>query len=311
MSKEAGHAANKGGGTTEAEDAEEFTEEDAEAAFAEGLGETAPETPEGITGKETAPEGSEITDDASHPGAAGTETPGDETKDGDELSKKPSYEDLEKQLRNTQTWAHGLTSTVAELKKKVDATDPPGTKTGGLDQSDDDMPEEIKSYLEDYPEAKKAFEHLAKKMMGGLNPEEIQKVVTGMQEQLGQANFEKAVVTGFMADGGQWKDGQPDAYKIMATKDYQDWFTAELVRDPTLNNISDPGAAIDVLTRYKTKKAGTAAATHDADLGGDIAKDVKDIAAGGIKPGASTGPEARAKKDEDKSPDEIFDEHAT
>lgn len=299
---------DKGGESEDAAGAEEFTQEDAEAAFAEGLGETASETPDGTTDT-AAPEGSETTDDASQPGAAGKETPGEETKVGDEPSKKPTYEDLEKQLKDTQTWAHGLTTTVAELKKKVEATDPKGTKPGE-DQDDDDLPEEIKSYFDDYPEAKKAFEFLAKKQLGGMSVDEIKTTVTSMQGQINQANFEKAVVTGFMGEDNKWVDGHPDAYKVMSTTAFKEWFDAETKRDPTLGNISDPAAAIGVVTRFKTHSASSAAASHDAALGGEMAQDVKDMAAGAVETGANTGPGSQPKKDEDKSPEEIFEEHA-
>jgi len=302
--------ADKGGEDTEADGAEEFTQEDAEAAFAEGLGETAPETPDETTDKKTAPEGSETTDDASQPGSAGTEKPGEETKDGDLSSKKPTYEDLEKQLQDTKTWAHGLTSTVAELKQKVDATDPKGTKPGEADQGDDDLPEEIKSYFADYPEAKKAFEYLAKKQLGGMDAEEIKTTVTSMQGQINQVNFEKAVVTGFMGEDNKWVDGHPDAYKIMSTEDYGVYFAAELKKDASLGNISDPSEAIAVLTRYKTAKAKSGAAAHDANLGEGMAQDVTDMAASAVETGANTGPGSQTKKDEDKSPEEIFEEHA-
>ncbi|HUV77073.1 MAG TPA: hypothetical protein VMW06_03340 [Desulfobacterales bacterium] len=302
-------SADKGGGSEDAGGAEEFTQEDAEAAFAEGLGETAPETPDGTTDA-AAPEGSEITDDASQPGAAGTETPGEETKDGDESSKKPTYEDLEKQLKDTQTWAHGLSETVVELKKKVDAPDPKGTKPGETGQDDDDMPEDIKSYLDDYPEARKAFEYLAKKQLGGMGADEIKTTVTSIQGQLNQANFEKSVVTGFMGEGNQWVDGHPDAYKIMSTPEYGAWFKAESQKDPTLGNISDPSDAIAVLTRYKTALAKSGAAAHDANLGGGMAQDVTDMAAAAVETGANAGPTDKPKTDEDKSPEEIFDEHA-
>jgi hypothetical protein len=303
-------SADKGGEDTKDAGAEEFTQEDAEAAFAEGLGETAPETPDGTTDKkETAPEGSETTDDASQPGAAGKGKPGEETKVGDESSKKPTYEDLEKQLHDTKTWAHGLTTTVAELKLKVDATDPKGTKPGETDQ-DDDMSEEIQSYFDDYPEAKKAFEFLAKKQLGGMDADEIKTTVTSMQGQINQANFEKSVVTGFMGEDNKWVDGHPDAYKIMSTEDYGVYFAAELKKDPALGKISDPSEAIAVLTRYKTAKAKSGAAAHDANLGKGMAQDVTDMAAGAVETGANTGPGSQTKKDEDKSPEEIFEEHA-
>jgi len=317
MDKDKADAAQAAVETPEAESTEEFTEADAEAAFAEGLGESASEASDGTTDKKTAPEDSEITDDTDQPGAAEsatqpadkTGTSGTDTEDGDGPSKKPTYEDLEKQLNDTKQWAHGLSETVAELKKKIDSTEPPRTPSGKTDQ-DDDIPEDIESYFEDYPEAKKAFEFLAKKHLGGMNADEIKTTVATMQGQINQANFEKAVVTGFMAEDGQWIDGHPDAYKVMATPAYQEWFSAELKRDPTLGSISDPSSAIGVLTRFKTQSARSAAAAHDADAGGGMAQDVKDIAAGAVQTGTSTGTDGETKPDEDKSPEEIFEEYA-
>ena len=136
------------------------------------------------------------------------------------------------------------------------------------------------------------------------------QTVTGLQNQVDQANFEKAVVTGFMTDQGAWIDGHPDAYKLMATKEYTDWFESELKKDPSLGNISDPGAAIGVLTRFKTHKAQAAAQAHDARQT-DTAQDVKDMASGAVETGTSTGPDKKPKSEEEGSPEEIFEQFAT
>lgn len=320
MDKEPAGAEKTGAETPEAESIEDFTDADAEAAFAIGLGEPASEEPEGTTDGASAPEGTETTGNPGPKGEAepgtktgDTETPGDGKGEGD-LSSKPSYEDLEKQLNDTKAWGTAMAQQIADLKKQTPG-DIPETPAKEGRPAEEQIPEEVQDYLKDYPEAQKAIDFFAqqllKKTLGDLNPSEIQQTISGMQDQINQTNFEKAVVTGFRSPAGPWVDGHPDAYKIMATPEYTNWFNAEIKRDPTIGSIADPKQAIDVLTRYKTHMASSAAAAHDAEHASGVAQDVKDMAAGAIPPGTQQGSQSPGKKDEDKSPEEIFEQHAT
>lgn len=323
MSKKKDDAEATGVEIPEADGGAEFTEADAEAAFAEGLGEPASEAPAGtIPAAAETPEGPEITAKTGQPGEADpTETPGKTDKDsaakaageGDLSPKQPSYADLEKQLNDTKAWATGLSQTVADLKKKVEG--PPAAVPAKKElPAEPEIPDDVKQYLSDYPEAQKAIDFFAnqllKKTLGDLKPAEIQQTLSGLQDQLAQANFEKSIISGFRSSSGKWIDGHPDAYKIMATEDYGKWFQGELGRDPNLGGISDPAGAIDVLNRYKKAVAASAASAHDAS-GTDLARDVKDIASGTVQPGTREGSLTKTKTDEDKSPEEIFEQHAT
>jgi len=314
---------------TEIED-NPLTDEEAEAAFLEGTGETP-----------TPSDTSEISDDKAgdeKPGdekagdeKASDEKPGDEKagdeKAGDEKAgdekppvkpgisddekpgKKPTYEALEKALIDTKTWATGLSERVKALETPKPA---PAKKAGDEPPATDEVPDEVKGFYADYPEAKNAILYeagkLVKKQFGNLDPADVQKTVSDLQDTIGQNNFERAVVVGVVSQTGEWIPGHSDAYQVMANARYKTWFENERKINPTLDEINDPARAIDLLTRFKKETASAAASAHDKDQGLK-AQDIKDIAAAAPEGGAQTIGK-KPKGDDEKTPEELFSQGA-
>ena len=286
-----------------------LTDEEAEAAFLEGTGETT-----------TPPDKSEISDEKpgdEKPGdeKPGVEKPDDETppvkpgiSDDEKPGKKPTYEALEKALIDTKTWATGL----SERVKALETPKPAPAKISDDTPATDEVPDEVKGFYADYPEAQNAILYEAKKLIkkqfGNLDPADVQKTVAGLQDTVSQSSFERAVVVGVIGQTGEWIPGHPDAYQVMANARYKTWFEAEQKVNPTLAAINDPARAIDLLTRFKKETASAAASAHDKDQRLK-AQDIKDIAAAAPEGGVQNI-DKKSKGDEDKTPEELFSQGA-
>ena len=288
-----------------------ITDEEAEAAFLDGAGETTP-PPDTSEISET-PAGDEEDDDEKPIDEKhDDEPPADETpSDTPEISedqkpgKKPTYEALEKALIDTKNWATGLSERVKALETPKPA---PAKKTDEEPPATDEVPDQVKGFYADYPEAKNAILYeagqLVKKQFGNLDPADVQKTVERLQNTMAQNNFERAVVVGMMGQTGEWISGHPDAYQVMAGAPYKTWFEAERKINPTLYEINDPAWAIYILTRFKKETARAAAGAHDKEQG-KRAKDVKDIASAVPESGTQTIGK-NPKGDDDKTPEELF-----
>jgi len=282
---------------------------DAEAAFDEGAGvEAADAGDPGNTVDEGKPD--ETVKDPVKAGETGKApaTPPIEgpatAVDGNQPPSGPDLASLQKALSDTQAWATRMAQELAELKKSQPKPqvppDPPPPAA-------DDMPAEIREFYEDYPDMQKAVQFEAEKLIktrfGDFDP----AAVSSVKDALAQADFEKRVVTGFSTPEGQWIDGHPDAYKIMATPDFKAWWTLEIGKNPTFGMVSDPRNAIDIMTRYKTEKAAAAASLHDQQQKLP-AEQMKEFASGSVPPGTNV---SRPSKKSEESPDEIFNKHAS
>lgn len=290
-----------------------LTDEEAEAAFNESIDDEA-STPAFDEKSETTKE----EETTSKEDEAKTSEKKEETTTGDE--EKPSYETLEKSLTDTKSWGHTLAeknatleTKVAELEKAKPATDKETDEGKKATGDEEEVPDDLADYYKDYPEVQNAIIYETKKFVketfGDIDPEKVNKSIEEVTDGLAQNDFERMVVTGFMKDGS-WVDGHPDAHKVMASQEFGVWVEAETKIDPNLDltKITDPKAAIDVVNRFKTGKAKKAAESHDKEINTE-AGDVETIAA------ASTGTGTKRddkgpKKDEEKSPEELFDEGA-
>jgi len=307
-----------------------LTDEEAEAAFLEGTGEkTTPSDTSEISDGEK-PDGEKTSGDAeiSDGEKPDGETPsgdaeisdgekpdgekpsGDaEISDGEKPEKKPTYEALEKALFDTKAWATGLSE---RLKALETPTPVPAKKTVDEPAATEEVPDEVKGFYADYPEAKNAILYeagqLVKKQFGNLDPTEVQKTVASLQDTIGQSNFERAVVVGVMGQTGEWIPGHPDAYQVMASASYKTWFEAEQKVNPTLAAINDPARAIGLLTRFKKETASAAAGAHDKKQVSQ-AKDLKDIA-GAVPESGTQNIDKKPKGDDDKTPEELFSQGA-
>jgi len=298
---------------TEIED-NPLTDDEAEAAFLEGAGETP--TPSDTSEISDDKAGDDKTgDDKTGDEKAGDEKAGDETppvkpgiSDDEKPGKKPTYEALEKALFDTKTWATGL----SERVKALETPKPAPAKITDDTPATDEVPDEVKGFYADYPEAQNAILYeagkLVKKQFGNLDPADVQKTVSGLQDTVSQNNFERAVVVGVIGQTGEWIPGHPDAYQVMANARYKTWFEAEQKVNPTLAAINDPARAIDLLTRFKKETASAAASAHDKDQGLK-AQDIKDIAAAAPEGGVQNI-DKKSKGDDDKTPEEFFSQGA-
>ena len=295
-----------------------LTDEEAEAAFLEGAGETLTPSDKSEISDEKAgdekpgdekpgdkkPGDEKPSDEKPSDEKPGDEKPGDEKAGDEKAGKKPTYEALEKALIDTKTWATRLSDRVKALEKPVSAT-----KTDDKTPEADKIPDEVKGFYADYPEAKNAILYeagqLVKKQFGDLDPAEVQKAVAGLQDTVSQNNFERAVVVGVVSQTGEWIPGHPDAYQVMAGAPYRTWFENERKINPTLDDINDPVRAIDLLTRFKKETARAAASDHDRKQGSQ-AKDLKAIA--GAVPETGTQNIDKKPKGDDKTPEELFAE---
>jgi hypothetical protein len=172
----------------------------------------------------------------------------------------------------------------------------------------------VKEYLDDYPEAKPTILHFAEqivaKKLADMNLGDFGEIKSGLakvHDELEQNRYETQVVTGIRQQDGTWLDGHPDAFKIMATPEFKEFWTSEAKLNP---RIREYGAAetIAFLHRFKKERAAAAAAKHDQG-GSDAGRQLKDMASGAPESGTRTTG-ARKKKDEEKSPEELFAEGA-
>jgi|GEM_PF-6095560 len=279
----------------------ELTDEEAEKAFAEGLGEEAPAEASSGDDETTQEETTSKT-----PKERTEEPPSKEPKT-EEAEQRPSYEDLEKALADTKAWGTRLSMELADLRKTPPV---PPTKPEAEEPKTPEMPDDLKKFLDDYPEMESAVnffaERIVKERFGDFDPAKTGQSISELSGQMDQFRFERAVMGGFRDATGQWINGHPDAYEVMATPAFQRFYQAEVQRNPVLLQLSDPAQSISLLTRYKEEHARTAAAAHDAKQRGS-AEQMQALASGAPIPGNQTGP---GKPRTGETPEEIFRKHS-
>lgn len=258
----------------------EISDDEAEAAFAEGSGEEAPEKKE----EKEIPSESEKTSVVEEKALEEKETPTEKKEKPKEVSIESLQSDLEqtnKRLEDTQKWATGLATENSQLKKEREDL----KKTSALkdepkpDEKLDEIPDDIKAFYEDYPEAQAAITYeaqkLVKSMFADLDPGQVQKELTDIKSAVGQSDFNTAVIIGLRGEDGNFVEGHPDAIKVMSGPKFKTYMDD----NPHLGNITNPIEAIKAISAFKEQQAASAAKTHDQDLS-DPAADLKDIASG-------------------------------
>ncbi len=276
--------------------AEEKTEHVTEAQVAEDLHDEAFEE----AAKEGAPASSETTPKKEEKPAE--EKKPDEEAKVDTSKKKPEEKPVETdevktlktQLEETKRWGTGNAEKVAELTRRLETAEKKPEAT-----QEEEVPEEIKTFYEDYPEFKKAVEFEAKRLMkgvGGVSPE----VIKPIQETVGQMIFDQALILGIADDKGEFIEGHPDALRIAASKEFKEWAKT----DPDAST-SDPIRAIKLIGRFKESKVKEAAGEHDKHLRED-AEERKRAAGAAIHStkGGSRGGGKVDKQDYDSAFDE-------
>ena len=298
-------------GEEKKEKTEKITDEEAEQAFLEGTGETSAEKKEApAKEKETPAEKKEMP-------AEEKETPGEKKETPPEKKDSPSYEALEKALNDTKTWAHGLATRLSKLEKgETKPTETPGEKkeTQAKDKetpAEEAIPDDIKEFLDDYPEAKPAIQHFAKQLLkqelATLGLSELPADLASVKETIAQSNFQMQVIAGIPGDDGKWIAGHPDAIQVMATSEFKAFWEAETKVNPAIPGYGAK-EAIEFLSRFKREKARWAAGKHD-NRRQDQTVELEEMA--GVAPESGTSERGgKRKKDEDKSPEELFEQGA-
>jgi len=269
-------------------------EVDADQIFSEAIGE-APE----VDGKDQGtPE--------EKPAVTSEDEPAKETPKEEEAPKEDDAETLKKRLADTQRWGHDLATQLSELQKKIDTIEARDKEAERAKANE--MPENVKSFYDDFPGFSDAVQYEAKKLLRNtLGDVDIKSLYESFRQQEGQRFFERQVVGGFYDDSGSFVDGHPDAFRVMASPEFKVWADEREKASPGFLNESDPRKAIQIISQFKEDSAKQAAARHDAALA-DKASQVKEFASGGV-PQGNRGATGKTKADDD-DPESIFNKAA-
>lgn len=267
-------------------------EVDADQVFAEAIGE-APV----VDGKDQGtPE--------EKPAVAPEEKPAEKKDEAPPKDEDP--ETLKKRLADTQKWGHELSGEVAALKKKIEEIE--ATSKAAEKAKADEIPENVKSFYEDFPGFSDAVQYEAQKLLRNtLGDVDVKSLHESFRQQEGQRAFERQVVGGFYDSSGQFVEGHPDAYRVMASPEFKSWADEREKAMPGFLNVSDPSKAIQIISQFKEHSAKQAAAKHDAALAAK-ASQVKEFASGGV-PQGNKGAMGKTKADDD-DPESIFNKAA-
>ncbi len=279
----------------------EEKEDDFGAAFAEDSNETgSEEKKEEPTTSET--EGKEqVETETSESGTAAVETESEKT-DGEIDWKAPdAVEKARKVVEDNKSWTTKVTQENAELKARLKALEDEAEKAKAQKPAEKtetaqtpDVPEEVKSFLDDYPELKPTVDYLAGQMLkdalGGIDLKQFAELRQRDQDQIGQLLWERHVTNGFIDEDGTVIEGHPDMPQIVRTKVYHDWIKEKKYDKDEV----DPKTAIARLTEYKEQVLKKSASVHDDKVKTDAEK-INATMSGSVKSGPS--PRAPAKKD--------------
>jgi len=267
-------------------------EVDADQIFSEAIGE-APE----VDGKDQGtPE--------EKPAVAPEEKPAEKKDEAPPKDEDP--ETLKKRLADTQKWGHELSGEVAALKKKIEEIE--ATSKAAEKAKADEIPENVKSFYDDFPGFADAVQYEAQKLLRNtLGDVDVKSLHESFRQQEGQRAFERQVVGGFYDSSGQFVEGHQDAYRVMASPEFKSWAEERDKASPGFLNVSDPSKAIQIISQFKEHSAKQAAAKHDAALAAK-ASQVKEFASGGV-PQGNKGAMGKTKADDD-DPESIFNKAA-
>lgn len=281
-------------------------------------------------GEDAGPATTEEKDEPETGGKEGTPAPGESAGEGEEGAHKgedggqgegaPEPEDpakLKKMIADNQAWATRVAQENARLRAELE-TAKTGKPAGGKEAEGtpnapapegEDLPEDVKEYLQDYPEAQKAIDlfvdRKVKALLGGLDVKEMGTAVMRLHHDLAQVNFENVVLGGYVdPEKGDFVDGHPDARKILRSKEYGDFVADRRKQDQTYGITNDPRQAIKILTDFKESRLREATGRKD-EANKEKSKKVIELAQGALSPGMGrTGGGARKAEDFDSAFDE-------
>lgn len=272
-------------------DAEVENQEDAfGSAFAEDEGAASPEVKEDATPPE--PE-AKADEEVSEPEPEKKETPKAEAQPtlDEQIDWEKRAKDNQSAFTKSQMELAALRDEIAELKKKAETTP---EKPEPKPESAPEVPEEVKTFLADYPELKPTVEFLAGQMvkdaLGGVDLKQLAAERQRDQEYIGRLAWERDITNGFMDESGNFVEGHPDLHRVVANKDYLTW-----IKGKGYDNDCDAKTAIARITEYKEEVLKKSAAAHDASAKVDAEK-LKETMAGSLH--SKPAPRATGKKDE-------------
>jgi hypothetical protein len=279
---------------------ESLSEADADRIFNEATGEAAPEDGSGAQGT---PETGAAQEEKQ------TLTEEKQSIGDQEESREESSEILKKRLQDTQKWGHEVSQELAKLKKELE--DFKTTVAAEAKKKEIEIvPENVKTFYEDYPDFADAVQYEAKKLLSNTLGDVDIKQVSGMVQQAeAQREFERRVMYGSVDGEGNLIDGHPDAYRVMISPDFKAWVDDQAKTNPNLLDVDDPVKAIGIISRFKEHVAQTAAKKHD-EQNRNAATKVREFLSGAVPMGTSgtTGGKSRSMDDED--PEKIFNKAA-
>lgn len=211
--------------------------------------------------------------------------------------------------------AEKLKAEIEELKKAAPAK-PVEEKPAAAAPAAEELPDDLKAFMEEYPEVGRLVEHQAKRLLketlgSDFDPKQIPALAQQVQQAQAQNDFNTAVLGGFVDEDGAWVDGHSDALVIMRGKHrpaFEEWVKANSV---DLAAIDHPKKAIETLTGFKKHLAAKAAAEKKAAAGQQAAELTQEASAsiqGGTKGGGGAGGGGKPKADDF---DSAFEEATT
>lgn len=261
---------------------DQATEVDAEALFNEAIGETEAQAADESAVAEAEQE------------ARPEEKPAEEKKEDDP-------ETLQKRLSDTQRWGHELSAKVAELEKTLSEL----KSRQEQPKQEEELPEDIRVFYEEYPELPKAIQaEVERRLKAVTGGKDLANALKEIEDSRAQMSFERSVVNGVTGKDGQFVEGHPDAYRIMATQDFKSWLTEETKKDPKVADTMDPIEAIGILSRYKEEKTKAATAVQKTAQQ-EAAAQMKEFASGGV-PQGNRG-RASPRKAQEDDPERLFE----
>ncbi len=229
----------------------------------------------------------------------------EETVIDPEASKKEEPVDYEKQFKDTQAAFTEKSQENADLKKRIkDLEEENVAYQKSLDESTEEEPfefsDDVKEFFEEYPEAKKAIEqireHILKNIGRGGSTEALRSEITNLNARVAQANYERAIVSGFVDDNDNFIEGHPDAFRVVRTKEFDDFCKSNKINTENISAMD----AIKTISQYKESIAKKSASEHDKGVD-ERAKKLAQKASGSIESGSTV------KQSMTKTPDNEFE----
>lgn len=286
----------------ETDGADGRTSQDADAKAGQGQGSDEGKGKEGLITPESKPDSESKSgdDDKAKPS----------TDKDQEIDWKAKHDEAEKRFKDNQAAYTKSQQEKAELKKRLEeleAKQSEAAKSSSPESSagsgPEEMPDDVKTFLADFPEAQNAIIHLAK----GLASKEIKafqeslgdieslKNVKAIQDEVHRERWERAVVNGFIDREGNYVEGVPDYYRIAApsNKEYWDWYSSKGY------GACDPLDAIARLNEWKTIKEENRIAAETAERdrqAAEKAAKAQEVMKAGL-PSSQRKPASQAKPD--------------